>query len=631
MSAQINWYKRLSIPDICLFLARNIFSCATAYYDEEVITHRTRKFLQWLSRIGLGRRLLPITLDFNAKDEHGRSQVYQATDNMNQLSYWCLSAYWPEATAREKQMFVTYLRDYIVDQIQFITHVAERIKHRDEQNHVLYIDRGPMSSMIGMFFATQGVIIRTNCGLAKRLPQWLVPFAYFCLVLLAAFSPRKENSSITTVRPAVWVEFDKSSSTIKLDFWCQHLHDPNFDVVCYLDREDTPFTWETAAAIEKDGMKWVDAHRFPIINISRLAPRKAWHFLLEYIFPSGSLPNWFRVFRFEERFWGSVYESVFKRYQVKILFQHQDRGWKQAVQAKAMEAAGGIMIGYHWSNLPYCMEHWFITSQHVFFVWGSAMRTCLENKKNTCNYILPCGIWLKPGDSQPEELGNFAKDLNFIFSIFDSSTGGHYHVQTPKTLSQFFLRILSILEEHNNWGGILKAKSRSPEQYADTLPRGREIVDRMSILQKQGRLVIISPKYSPVTAMAHSHLGVCYCFNSAGVISAIYGYRAIHWECVGQENPIYSDPKQQILYKSLDDLERAILRAATGDETIGDFSKWQKSVNYFGDYEGAQRVAWFVQTFMDSITNTNDYKKSMDDSVERYIARYHVGKDFFLE
>lgn len=626
MSAKIYWFKKLSIPDICLFIARNIFSCATAYYDEEVITPRTRKFLQWLSRIGLGRRLLPATLDFNAKDEHGRSLVYPTTDNLNQLSCWCLSAYWPEATEREKQMFVTYLRGHIDDQIKFITLVAERIKHRDEPDHVLYIDPGPMSSMIARFFATQGVIIRTSCGLAKNLPKWLGPFVYLYLVLLAAFFPRKENSSVTTVRPAVWVEFYEFG-TFKQTFWRQHLHNPNFDVVYYLDRDDTPFTWETAAAIEKGGMKWVDAHLLPIINMSRLAPRKAWHFLLEYIFPSGSLPSWFRVFRFEERFWGSVYESVFKRYQVKILFQHQDRSWKQAVQAKAMEAAGGIMIGYHWSNLPYCMEHHFLTSQHVFFVWGRAMRTCLENIKNTCNHILPCGIWLKPGDSQPEELGNFAKDLNFIFSIFDSDVG-HYQMQTPKTLSNFFLRLLSILEEHNNWGGILKAKFSSPEQYADILPRGREIVDRMSILQKQGRLVIIPPKYSPITAMAHSHLGVCYCFNSAGVVSAIYGYRAIHWECVGQDNPIYSDPKQQILYKSLDDLESAILRAASGDETIGDFSKWQKSVNYFGDYEGDKRVAWFVQNFMDSITCTNDYKKSIDDSVERYIARYHVGKDF---
>jgi hypothetical protein len=387
---------------------------------------------------------------------------------------------------------------------------------------------------------------------------------------------------------------------------------------------------DTLADIEVRGMNWIDAHTLPILRMSRVTPRKAWGFLVEYMLPSRPLPLWFRVLRFQERLWHSIYEAVFKRYQVKMLFQQQDLGWKQAVQAKAMEAAGGILVGYHWSNLPHCWENVYLTSQHVYFVWGSAMRACLESKKNTCSHIIPSGIWIKPkaDETRPEELDGFAAGLDFIFSIFDSDVG-HYWIMTPETLSQFFLKVLDLMETHPRWGAILKAKSSSPAAYAKVLPRGQEIVERMEALQAQGRIVVLPPKYLPMTAMAHSQLGVCYTINTAGIASGIYGHRAIHWECVGVGNPIYADPTQQILFKSLDALGEALVRAAEGDKTVGDFSNWRKWANYFEDYEGAPRVAWFIQTFMASIGRTGDYRKSMDESVAKYLSHYQIGNEFF--
>jgi len=626
IATKIYWFKKLGILDICLFSVRNIFSRTTAYYDEVVITLRTHRFLQWLRMMGMGRKFLPITLDFNAKDERGLSLIYRATENLNQLADWFLSTHFPRATEREKQMVVTYLRGYIDEKIQFITLINERIKRQSNVAHVLCISPSPMGSMITDFFALKGVTIKSSLGLPKNLRQRLVPFAYFWLVLKATLFPHADKTNITYIRPAVWVEFYYPWRN-EHAFWRHHITGQPFDLVYYLDRDDTPLTQETAADIEKSGMKWIDAHLMPIIRMSRLTPRKTWAFLMDYLHLSHTLPRWFRVFRFQEWIWYSIYASVFKRYQVTMLFQHQDRGWKQAVQAKAMEATNGIMVGYHWSNLPYCMEHWYLTSQHIYFVWGNAMRACLDSKINTCDHIIPSGIWIKPNDGRPEELDGLSDNLDYVLSIFDSDVG-HYLMMTPETLSQFFLKILSLLEKHPRWGAILKSKSSSLERYTDLLPRGREIVDRLKALKKHRRFVALPPKYSPMTAMAHSHLGVCYCINTAGIASGIYGHRAIHWECVGLSNPIYADPSQQILYRSLDALGHAILRAAEGDKTIGDFSKWRKQVNYFDDYAGDRRVAWFIQTFMASISQTGDYKKSMDDSVAKYTNHYQVGEDF---
>jgi hypothetical protein len=62
---------------------------------------------------------------------------------------------------------------------------------------------------------------------------------------------------------------------------------------------------------------------------------------------------------------------------------------------------------------------------------------------------------------------------------------------------------------------------------------------------------------------------------------------------------------------------------------VGDFSNWRKWANYFEDYEGAPRVAWFIQTFMASIGRTGDYRKSMDESVAKYLSHYQIGNEFF--
>lgn len=623
------WLKKPNIADIFFVAINAVFSTATIYYDEKAVTPRTLKFIHWLRNIWQGFDFLPAYVDFNAKDVDGLNQRHRASYNLNQMAYSFLLAYLPDASEREKQMVITYLWGYIADKIQFVTLIAERIKHLGDQNCAIYIESGPMNAMIADFFATQGIVVRSGIAPGQQLRQRLVPFIYFWLVLWAAIFPRKDKSSISTIKPAVWVEFYYPWRN-EHAFWRKHIQDPQYDLVYYLDRNDTPIEADTIADIKSRGMKWIDTHTLPIIRMSRFSVWKAWHFLLRYLFPSQLSPLWFRVFQFQERAWYSIYESVFKRYQVKILFQHQDLGWKQAVQARAIEEAGGIMIGYHWSNLPHCWENVYLTSQHVYFVWGSAMRNCLEKKKNTCQYILPSGIWTASdiGEDRPKELDGFFGKLDFIFSIFDSDVA-HYWIMTPETLSLFFLKILDLLEKQLHWGAILKTKSSSLERYAEVLPGGREIVDRMKALQKQGRFVIFNHQYLPMVAMAYSHLGVCYTLNTAGIIFGIYGHRAIHWECVGIENPISADSTQQILYKSLDDLGEAILRASKGDLAIGDFSKWRKWVNYFGDYEGDKRVAWFVQTFMDNISQTNDYKKSLDDSVGHYNEQYQVGMDFY--
>jgi len=56
---------------------------------------------------------------------------------------------------------------------------------------------------------------------------------------------------------------------------------------------------------------------------------------------------------------------------------------------------------------------------------------------------------------------------------------------------------------------------------------------------------------------------------------------------------------------------------------MGDFSKWRKSVNYYEDFEGAKRVAWFLERFMAAIESSSGNSGiAMQESVDAYIKHF---------
>ena len=83
--------------------------------------------------------------------------------------------------------------------------------------------------------------------------------------------------------------------------------------------------------------------------------------------------------------------------------------------------------------------------------------------------------------------------------------------------------------------------------------------------------------YSPVDAAEAADLSVCFGLNSAGIIAGLLGLRAIHWDCTGWlKYPIYRDKDQKVFFATLPETRQAVMRAAAGDKTIGDFNKWRK-------------------------------------------------------
>lgn len=627
------WCKKLRPTELLLFWGKSLFVPLTVYHDEYVATPAARKLLALAQRWGVCRNFLPANLNFDERDEDGYGLIFLANRRLSLCCEKFLEQYAPAADERYRQMLKTYVRGYLELQILFITYVEAKIRSAGMKNNVIVVEPSPMIHMLSDFYTESGVTVKSVFSFAKVFRARLTPLVYFIKHIAARVKPDAVRGNISAIRPSVWLEYCDGDRN-EFGFWIKHTNARDFDIVYYLDRSDTPVTGARTTKIEKRGLKWLDAHHAPLFQLGNVPLRMLAGWLLRSMAPFGS-PAWFRAFQFQERMWYHTYLAVFSKFQVKALIQHQDRGWLQAVQAHAIEDAGGIMVGFHWSNLPYCMDNFFLNSQHVYFVWGKPMYDCLQQKGHTCRQILPSGIWLKPtGEERPSQLDGMNPNLEFIFSVYDSDVSHgvlQSPMQTTDSLAAFFLCILDMLEANPRWGAALKLKNKKLSDYGFLLPRGAEIIQRMRSLMEQKRVVELDMEVSPITASENTHLAVCYALNSAGIVSGIFGCAAVHWDCVGQSNPFSKNPDQQIFFRTLGDLSQAIQRAAAGDKSVGDFSAWVKDYNYFGDFQGDKRIGSFIQAYMEEIVATRSPEHSLAAAVKHYNDTNKISDDPFAK
>ncbi|MFA5317579.1 MAG: hypothetical protein WC369_09185, partial [Dehalococcoidales bacterium] len=343
-----------------------------------------------------------------------------------------------------------------------------------------------------------------------------------------------------------------------------------------------------------------------------------------------SSPVWLGILRYEYDYYTSIYESVFRRYKVRILIQHQEAFWRQEAQAVAIERAGGIMVGYHWSIYTSYLLPTHFFPQHVYFVWGKYMSELLMKKESACRYVLPSGITIVPNGRILERKDIFAKDADFVISVFDDSAGDKLF-NSPGSLSEFYMRVLKIVESNPGIGCIIKSK-QPIEQSLPSVPSGREILDKIGKLKAEGRLAVLDHSVSPLVAASCSDLCVGYGINSACAIAAVVGNCAsINWGCSGlRKHPFYKYDKDKIVFDTLDKIEEAVIRASRGDRTVGDYGYLKKQVNYFEDLSAVSRITGFMETYMKARgAEAGDPQRLLEFAAKKYLDDNKIGEDYF--
>jgi len=615
---------RKAWPCGCIVLIFKIFFFAIkVYYDERSVAKYTIKLIKLIDKNGVFN---PIHFTFNKRDKYGRALIYSTLQDLSYLTSYICECVNPKEVDTVKNMTKTYISSYIFNQIVFIKMVEAEIVSLGYTDNWIYLIKNKFNEYILNYYYNQAFSIKTLLCFLETLRSFLKPYYYFLLVLKrVVLSVLIGRSNKVCAKPALWVEYTHRD-VVDFLFWKGHVNSDDFDIVYYLDRTDTPAEKEVIEEIDKQNVKWIDAHIIPLLNYADFGwehLRKMLSGLYSYKLDQ---PYWYRAFWVEYLFWYILYVSAFRYYKVKLLIQHNDTSWKQEIIARALEDAGGILIGFNWSNYPMRLTPTHLFPFHVLFLWGDVIKDFVTQGEHTCRYVLPSGIWLK-GKENKNNMKLFSPDkIDFVITIFDSSVAYNIY-QTPDDLSRFFLRIFELVENNRRWSAVVKGKNSGETNYLE-LPGGTLILSKAKKLKKEGRLIMLDSAISPVEASNYGELSVCFGLNSAGIISAVYGNSVVMWDCSGwTEHPFYTDSSQKFLYQDIDTFIRAIISFAEGDKTIGDFSLWRKRFNYFNDFNAPKRVGEFIQDFMMAIKDDDEVEVTLSKCVERYCVKNCLNKN----
>jgi hypothetical protein len=620
------WLESLSVGGILFLLMRNGVGGYKVFFEEHKATPRALRFAAIIARF-LPVRFYPANLCLNEKDENGLAiEYYRADNHCAVVDRFCENQLSRES-AWLRDMTKCFISSQLMERITFVTLVLHRIKGVEPGEHLIYLSGHYLNFLLQDFFKPQ-IKVKSIPSITTFLRHLAIPFGLIGRAGLQQLFHAgikgniRENQKI----PAVWIELGPENRIWNQlrEFIATNSVGRSYDIVYYLDRSDTPAILETTKKLENQGFGWIDTHS---MLHARLFASDYLKLITGFFVSLRQRQFWFALFLFRFEIMRALFLSLYKRFNVRLLFQHQETSWLQEAQKQAIEAAGGIMVGLHWSNYLNTSYPCHLNPQHVMLVWGVAHREFLETKGNTCSHIIPCGLWLAESGAKLEDISPLCKS-DFTIAIFDSSVNYYYHHQRPKSLSKFYLEILSILEDNLLFSGILKPKASKVSDLRH-LPAGEEIVHRVTSLEKAGRLRVLDwVRHSPVDAAKAADLSVCFGLNSAGIIAGLLGLRAIHWDCTGWlKYQIYRDKDQKVLFATLPEMRKAVMQAAAGDKTIGAFNKWRKLINHFDDCAGSERIMRFIHLYMQEAGG--DIAR-LDSTVKQYLSE-QVGENEFYK
>lgn len=625
----VYWLEHLGIWEVLIFSVRAVFCRIKVNYDENKDSPLAVKLLVLFK----GRLFYPAHLTLDKKDKSGYALNYRMEKILDECSDDFCSRYLAGEAEYFKRMvksFISSQRFYRVTFLTMVKATPEFIENKDVNHNIIYLVKNPLNKTFLNFYRKSGYSLKESLFSFEYCKYYVRPLYLLMRILFSRFfSADRITTNISQPRPAIWIEYSHDA-IVDYAFWRHYANKANdFDIVYYITNKDKKTAVQARAKVEAHGMKYIGLDFNSLLKLTAPGFGVASRLIKAFFEGRPGSPLWLAVFRFEYRMWYELYLRVFKRFKVKVLIQHEEFSWVQQPQKEAVESAGGIMVGFHWSSFPYFRAPFHLTPQHVFFVWGGINRECMVKNGSPARYILPSGVWITNDTNGGCSREFFSKRPAFVLAIFDSSVGYNFYV-SPASLQQFYLRIIKLLENNKEWGGIIKSKNWALDDFM-LLPGGEEVISRIKTLINDRRVVMLDKRVSPVVASAYADLSVCYSVNSAGIIAGAHGYRAIHWDSSGWlHHPLYKEKGQKVLFGDLDEFERMIVEASKGNTAIGDFSAWRGAFNHFKDAGAAGRIGRFIDTFM-SKAAVRGQEHALCDSVNEYIAENKVAEDFFKD
>ena len=323
------------------------------------------------------------------------------------------------------------------------------------------------------------------------------------------------------------------------------------------------------------------------------------------------------------------FRETFKKYKCKIIHQHQEFWPKTLCMALAIRMEKGVFIWNHWSvdHFPISYFNWGFAD--IIFSWGDYNDGYFNSHEFSYKYLFQTGLIAGDGNykifktEQKKFKENMSDHLDLVINILDSSFGANHH-NSKISMINFYKELLRKIYENKNWGGIIKSKGNS----FDKIINEEEIFNYLELLKREKRLVIL-PSTVKVSVSANiSDISVCYGINSAGIISALSGSKAIYWDLPGsREHPLYYLKKNgTLIFNSINEITQALERFVLGDEQIGNHHDCLDLFDPFRDDKGRKRVGEVISSLFSDMKNNLDIDQSLNKIKKQYETKW--GKKF---
>jgi len=624
-SPEVIWLEKAGLASLLFYAFKGVFSGIFVKFDLAQTSPLALKFAEAFNGV-MGREIIsPAALSLNQKDENGYALEYYRGGAISQAMDSFCRKYIPDETKDFKHLVRCYLSLPLDASAAFIVMAKKQASGMKGCRHRIRINGNFGSSLLAAQCSSEDTLVESDLPLASYINlTGAVMFHTLKMLIGWIISDREPHAPSDGI--SLWIESPPAHGVWKIfrDYLSRVVREKEYAVCYYFDRADTPCDHRVISGLRREGFGSIDLNGFELSvspgDVAEAVTRSLAAMRVK-------TPVWLFLFRYRHFLLSVAYSRLFARYNVKALIQHQETNWIQEAQAQAIKSVGGAMFGLHWSNYPSCNWPSYLTPQHVFFVWGRLHAHLLRRKGNTCEHILPAGIWVGEESNTTELRRRFAAEVKFLVAAFDNNAVYNLY-QSPETLSRFYLGIIGLLEENSGWGVIIKSKSYSLEDLS-LFPEGGIIKRKLGDFIRAKRAVMLDfTEYTPVIAAKNADLSICYGINSGGIIAGLYGCKAIHWDCVGWlKYPLYRHEYQRVIFQSWADIRTAAKKCADGDGTIGDLSPFQKDFNYFRDSSGLNRILQFVDMFMGEIA-ISGRNEAMAKAVAAYVEKNKVTDDF---
>lgn len=457
-------------------------------------------------------------------------------------------------------------------------------------------------------------------------------------LLVTGLRPRwKDRGRSPSISAMVNVTIDRTDRSDDL-FWWWDSEIPAERVVLYVDRSDRPVSKDLIDQVRSLGISLV------VINANRegsandfdwwrpspgpaVSLRRFWAQIRVLACGIGRDPvqRWLAC-RISDMHHNSVQISDFlEEFNIKAILHYQDAGMDSI--SIACDSSGAARIGWHYSHFPW-PDASLKRLHQVYFTWGNQYATMLSSQGHSVDHLIYSGCTLPRSHmNQPTEeaarrarASAAASGASRFLTLFDTSL----------PTEDFYRFFLDKAIKDVRWGFLIKPKTfKRPWEMFD-LP------DLANLYQKAadtGRVIMLDPKISPVDAATAADLSVSVDLNSASIITALSGLRAIHLDYVrlhesnlsefanlyteGPDRLVFDDPDVlwDCLNKYYDESEAANDLGILSQQTL-------KDIDHFHDNSGPARIGQYIAWYLEASIQNMDRDSALESASQKYADRW---------